>query len=182
MADTYFAAFIKVEGYAAGDLVGTKERQDPVRNLQTLLNAIQGGTVEGSVGFVEVDDSGTNPDGTIAVTAANVDAGDTVTIGFMGGDVVLTAGTDFTVDTSSNTIQAGYLKDAINEHRLLRTVVVATEATGTVTLTALFPGDLLENVDLATSDATAFGLTAIGSGTAGVDGVAQQFFAGADKR
>lgn len=182
MADTYFVAFVKVENRLAGGLVGTKEYDNPVRKLQTVLDGVQGGVLEGSVGFAEVGGAGILPDGTIAVTAANVTAGDTVTFTFMSASVVLTAGTDFTVDTSSNSVQAVYLKDAINKHSLLGTVLVATESSGTVTVQGQFPGDLLENVSMATSDATAFGLTAIGSGTAGVDGTAQKFFQGVDNR
>lgn len=180
----YILAVIRVDRRDAGDLgIGTKTQDTPVRKLQTVLDAIQGGTLDGSVGFSVIDDAGTEPDGTIAVTAANVTSGtDTITFTWMSSTVVLTAGTDYVVNTASDTIQAEHLRDAINAHPLLRTVLRATAATGTVTVFGKFPGDILENIAMSTSDATAFGLTAIGSGSAGVNGAAQKFFQGVDHR
>ena len=62
MADTYIGCFVKVGRRTAGDLIGTRSQSD-LRKLITVLNGIQGGTIEGSAAFVELDDSAGNDEG-----------------------------------------------------------------------------------------------------------------------
>lgn len=179
MADAYLAAFFKFTGRDSADVLkSTKDGKVALNNLIALLKSIQGGSVNVRGGVTVVDDSGTDPQGAIAVTAANVGAGDTITFDYMGGSVVLTAGTDFAVDTSGNSAQAVLIQKAIQAHPLLGSMLDVSESSGTLTLTGNFPGTALEAVDMATSDATAFGLTQIGVTTAGADGAAEFFFQG----
>lgn len=177
MADAYVCAFFKVTGRDAEDLFRTS-REEPLRQLEQFCKMAAAGRLNVRGGFTAVDSSGTNPAGSIAVTALNVSAGDTITFDYMGGSVVLTAGTDFAVDTSGNSAQAVLIQKCIQEHDLLGTLLDVTESSGTLTLTATFPGGALEAIDMATSDATAFALTQIGVGTAGVDGAAEYYFRG----
>lgn len=178
MADAYVCAFFKVTGRKAADLFDAKKSGDTLSQLENLVRDVRNKTPGIRGGYTVVDDSGTNPNGTIAVVAASVVAGDTITFDYMAGSVVLTAGTDFAVDTSGNSAQALLIQTAIQEHPLLGTLLDVTESSGTLTLTATFPGAALEAIDMATSNGVAFTLTQIGAGVAGADGAAQFYFQG----
>jgi hypothetical protein len=98
-------------------------------------------------------------------------ATDSVTFTYGGTTVVLVEATDF-LRGASNTTCGDALAAAINAHRILKTIVSAAAVTGTVTITLKLPTTLGHGIVMSTSDATAFTLTQIASGTVG----AAQFF------
>lgn len=142
-------------------------KYESVEALRQVLGGIASGALSGKV---EVH-SGAVAAGSaaIAVTYANVDAADTVTI----GGVVLTAkasgavaGTEFNKETNA-TVTAANLATAINANTTLSYQMTAVAATGTVTLTAINEGAAGNLIVLSTSDATAFGLTQFSAGSDG---------------
>lgn len=178
MSDSYLIAIFKVTGRPSTQLPKRIPVGDPLSYLQKFVHDVRASKANFRGGFLPIDDSGTEPNGTIAVTAANVDAGDTITFTLWDYAVTLTAGTDFAVDTSDDSAQAVLITTALTNHPFLGTVFDFSESSGTITCQGNFPGDLLENVVISTSDATAFGITAIGTAQAGVDGDAEYFFQG----
>jgi phage tail sheath gpL-like len=142
-------------------------KHEGVQALSTLLDAIASGAVDGKVevamGAVAAASAA------IAVTYANVDADDTVTI----GGVTLTAKasgangtTQFNKETDAATT-AENLADCINANTTLSSQVTAVAATGTVSLTAIHEGAEGNLIVLSTSDGTAFGLTQFSGGSDG---------------
>lgn len=143
-----------------------------VTNLVKLVNLLSGAASGATVGDVYVSGSTSDPvaaTASIAITHANVTNGDTTTI----LNTAITAATSGN-GTTSWTIGANATADAIalaaciNANTTLNKQVVASIAVaGTVTLTALVKGVAGNGFALATSDATAFGLTAFASGAGG---------------
>ena len=141
-------------------------------NLNRLVNLLSGINIGAVQATVDVQSSSSDPvaaSASIAVTHANVTNGDTTTI----LNTVITAATSGN-GTTSWTIGANATADAvalaacINANTTLNKQVVASIAVaGTVTLTALQKGVCGNGFALATSDATAFGLTAFASGAGG---------------
>lgn len=166
MSDTYFFCLGKVEKREANDLV--RNGGQPLQRFASMVRRISGGLPKSSCVFGIVDDSGTDASHVIAVTAASVGGGETLTFSLFGTSVVLTVGTEIELDTTSDTTQAAALVAAFNEHPLLHLLGDAANASGTVTITWRFPGDWLESVSVATSDAPSFAITAA-TGT-GADG------------
>jgi hypothetical protein len=139
--------------------------------IAKLAETIGGGSRAGMlVAATVIDDAGTKPSGTIACVQANA-ATDSVTFTYGGTTVVLVEATDF-LRGASNTTCGDALAAAINAHRILKTIVSAAAVTGTVTITLKLPTTLGHGIVMSTSDATAFTLTQIASGTVG----AAQFF------
>lgn len=105
----------------------------------------------------------------IALTHANLDDADTVTI---GGTVITckTTATDTSVQFQKGadaTADGVVLAATINRNKTLSAIMTATEATGTVTLTMKVKGAIGNSIVISTSDATGFGITAFASGTGG---------------
>ena len=142
-------------------------RHEAALSLADLCNAIASGAVNGKI---EVAANAVAASGAeIEVTYANVDAEDTVSI----GGVVLTAKasgangtTQFDKETDA-TVTAENLAACINANTTLSPQVTAVAASGTVTLTAVHEGAAGNLIVLATSDATAFGLTQFSGGSDG---------------
>lgn len=124
--------------------------------------------------YVDVQTSAAAPvaaSGSIAVTYANVDANDTVTI----GGVVLTAkasGADGTTQFNKQidaTVTAENLAACINANTTLSKHLTASAATGTVTVTAKQKGSFGNLIVMSTSDGTAFDLTQMANGAGGAE-------------
>jgi len=183
MADCYVLALIKVEGRAYTDLDELRSPANQDRgpgNVAAVLNRIDGGTLQGAVGYVVFDDQGTDPTGTIACTQANAD-GNYVQFEIGGQTITLTEAVDFE-DGASDTECGANLAAAINDHKVLGAFLTASNSTGTVTLTGkLGPSQFYHDLDMTTDAATAFGLTQIGAGTAADPGSAAQVWKGFDK-
>jgi len=183
MADCYVCAFIKIEGRAYTDLdeLNSPRTQDRAPgNVRAVLSRIESGAVQGKVGYVVFDDQGTAADGTIACTQANAD-GNYVAFELGGQTVTLTEGSDFEEGSSDDACGAN-LAAAINAHAVLGSILSASNSSGTVTVT--FDGGPTQaghDIDMTTDDATAFGLTQIGAGTAADPGSAAQTWKGLDK-
>jgi hypothetical protein len=149
-----------------------KQASQDRTNLVNLINLLSGFAVGANQGTVDVQSSSADPvaaSASIAITHANVTNNDTTTI----LNTVITAATSGN-GTTSWTIGANATADAIalaaciNANTTLNKQVVASIAVaGTVTLTALQKGVCGNGFALATSDATAFGLTAFASGAGG---------------
>jgi hypothetical protein len=148
-----------------------KSNQDN-QNINRLINLLSGMNVGAQIGAVYVSGSTSDPvaaTAEVAITHANVTNNDTTTI----LNTVITAATSGN-GTTSWTIGANATADAIamaaciNANTTLNKQVVASIAVaGTVTLTAIQKGVVGNGLALATSDATAFGLTAFAGGTGG---------------
>lgn len=178
MSDSYVIAIFKIEGRPASQLPKRIPVGDPLSYLQKLVHDVRASKANMTGGFTVLDDSGTEPNGTITVVATNVDAGDSVTFTLWDYAVTKVAGTDFDIDTSDNDAQAEFLLQALKDDPFLGTVFTFTRASNVITAQGKFPGDVLENCVMSTSDATAFTLSAIGTAQAGVDGDAEYFFQG----
>jgi phage tail sheath gpL-like len=149
-----------------------KQASQDRENLNRLINLLSGVNIGAVQATVDVQSSTSDPvaaTASIALTYANIDADDTVTI----CNTVLTAKasgangtTQFNKQTNATTTAAN-LVTCINANTTLNKLVVATSSSGTVTLTARQKGVCGNGFALTTSDATAFGLTAFASGAGG---------------
>lgn len=156
-----------------------KKAGQPHTNMRKILNLLEGldsGALQGSIDLHSSSDDPVAATASVAITHANVTNGDTVTI----ANVVITAATSGN-GTSSWTIGADATADAtamaacINANTTLSKIVSASAASGTVTLTVLQKGVIGNGLGLATSDATAFTLTAFASGAGGAATAAETF-------
>ncbi len=139
--------------------------------LANYLNGIAGGSYDAKV-FVALAgaNTGTAGTGTIVATRANA-ANDTVTI----GNVVFTEATSPSSNPglgefargADDTACGANLAAAINAHPNLRGFLTAAAVTGTVTLTMVDKGLHANLLNFATSDATAFAVTAPTNGAEG---------------
>lgn len=121
---------------------------------------------------------------TVDVVVADGTAGDTLTLRFPSYgqqstfSAVATGGTaasgTYSLDAGSNTLAAQELRDAINADALASRLVVATESSGTVTITALEAGSWAHEITLK-KDVTTGTALALGAATlAGGDDVLDQ--------
>lgn len=151
--------------------VGSAGANRACNGVAKLATAMAAGVRPGSlVAATVLNDGGTKSSGTIACTRANAST-DSVTFTFGAVAITLTEATDF-LRGASDTTCGDNLATAINAHAVLKTIMSAAAVTGTVTVTMKIPTSLGHAVTMTTSDATAFGLTQIASGTSGT----AQFF------
>lgn len=140
-----------------------------INGIQDLLTGALGNAVPANL-FVGVSgDHATKPSWAIACTQANA-ATDTVTITVGGAAIVFTEASSDAVlgfaRGASNTTCGDNLAAKINAHPVLGGLYVAVAVTGTITLTSRLPQHIMPATTVATSDATAFGITPT-AGTAG---------------
>jgi hypothetical protein len=138
-----------------------------VNNLTDVLSSIAGGHTLGHV-RVRVDDSApTTATATVAVTYANLAAGDQLILNDTFSQTIFTCVTTVPV-SGDNTFQkvtdatatGTSLKNCINNSPQMRGRYTATDATGTVTITALgYPGSLGNVSNLQKQMANGAGLT-----------------------
>lgn len=149
--------------------------RDPSKIAQNLVHIIEG-AVGGSYNYSMDIQSSTSAkavaSGTIVITHANVANTKTTTI----GGVVITAATSGN-GTTSWTIGASATADGIamaaciNANTTLSPHLIATQSSGTVTLTSRLGGSITNLIVMSTSDATAFALTQLSGGAGGPEGV-----------
>ena len=148
-------------------------------SLVTAENIFKGLKSGSLIGSVDIYKSSTDPvaaTATITITHANVTNGDTTTI----GNTVITAATSGN-GTTSWTIGADATADAvalaacINANTTLNKYLVASAASGVVTLTCVLKGVIGNAIQLSTSDATAFALVAFASGAGGTSGAGSSY-------
>ena len=162
--------------------VASLKRASTLKNegAQGIINHLAALECGSKPGTVYVQSGSANPaaaSASIAVTHANVTNADTTTI----CNVAITAATSGN-GTTSWTIGADATADAvalaacINANSTLSQIVTASiTVAGTVTLTAKARGVVGNGLALATSDATAFGLTAFSGGTGGATDTASSW-------
>jgi phage tail sheath gpL-like len=148
----------------------SKPKEEAVA-LRQLFTDLASGVRSGSVDVATSSTAPVAASGSIAVTYANADADDTVTI----GGVVLTAKTSgangttqFALDTDSATTAAS-LAACINANTTLSKHLTASAATGTVTVTAKQKGSFGNLIVMSTSDSDGFVLTQLTGGTGGAE-------------
>jgi len=170
----YVVMVVKVSSLSSTDV---QKKYFPLTGVQTgaprrategmgkLLTAMAGGVVKG-VAWASVEDAaGTVPTATIVCTRANA-AANYVRFTYGAQTITFTEATDF-VRGASDTTCGDNLAAAINANTTLNKLFVAAAVTGTITLTAKFPGTLAHAITMSTDDATAFALTDFASGTVG---------------
>lgn len=147
----------------------TGKPKEQAKALSGLFNELNSGRRSGAVDVQTADAAPVAATASIAITHANVTNNDTTTI----ANTVITAATSGN-GTTSWTIGANATADAIalaaciNANTTLSKQVVASiVVAGTVILTARQKGVVGNGLALATSDATAFTLTAFTGGTGG---------------
>jgi phage tail sheath gpL-like len=145
--------------------------KEQAKALSQLFTELNSGRRSGAVDVQTGDAAPVAASGTITLTYANVTANDTVTI----CNTVITAkasgavaGTEFNKETDA-TVTAANLATAINANTVLSKQVVATAASGVVTVTVRQKGVVGNGLALSTSDATAFALVAFAGGTGGAN-------------
>lgn len=147
----------------------------PERSIELLrayLARCLSGQVPGSKVHVFQDKGdGTQAAGAVACTQANATAGDTVTVAGVVFTVRASPSTDpalgeFAAGADDTACGANFAA-AVNAHPRLKGMLTAVNAAGTVTLTAVDKGLFGNLIKMATSDATAFGLTQFTSGAIG---------------
>lgn len=182
MADSYVLAVFKASDFAPGNLVKyTGDSGVPLAAFEQFVHRVRANQPNLRGGFVVLDDSGTEPAGTITCLVATAALNDTVTLTFLGQAWVFTAGTDFPIGDTDDELAAN-LAAAINGSPSASSVVTATVAANVITVTGNFPGAVLEDLVLSTSNAVAFALVQIGTGVAGVNGAANRFWQGRGHR
>ena len=165
---------IKTADIDSTTITASGSRRRSLSNLVNLLEGINSGS--NNIGAtVDVAYSTTSPvaaAGSIAVTQANVDADDTVTI----GGVTLTAkasGANGTTQFNKGANLAATctnLAACINANTTLNKVLTAASTGTAVTVTCNQKGVVGNLIVMSTSDATAFGLTQLTGGAGGVNG------------
>lgn len=129
--------------------------------LSRLFKRLASGTISGSIIAQKASVAAVRASGTITITHAQLDANDTVTI----CGITITAkasgaaGPQFNIGANA-TADAAALAACINALATLNIYVSATSALGVVTVTANQAGVCGNLFALATSDATAYGLSA----------------------
>lgn len=162
------------------DLV-TEEHEKPrelCRKLALYFDRLASGMENGRVSVAVEDDDGTAASGTVTCTQANAGAGDTVTV----CGVVFTVATSPSSDPNDGEFAAGAsdaacaqnLDAAIEAHPKLEHLLSSSVSTNVVTITIRTKGVNGNMATLATSDATAFALSAarLASGAVGTERVA----------
>lgn len=159
------------------DLVETEHEQprELARKLALYFDRLASGMEHGRVSVAVEDDDGTAATGTITVTQANADADDTVTVCGVVFTVKASPSTDpndgeFAALTDDNTAAAA-LDAAIEAHPKLEHLLSSSVSTNVVTVTIRTKGVNGNMATLATSDATAFALSAarFASGAVGTE-------------
>lgn len=135
-------------------------------NLINLLSGLAGGEQSAEVRYGH---GGTAASGTLTLTYANIDAGETVKFGAV--TLTVSAGApanenEFQKQTDA-TVTATNLKNAINAHSVLSKYVVATSSTNVVTVTSLVRGKLGSLIGMACSDDTGINPSSSGLATGG---------------
>jgi hypothetical protein len=129
--------------------------------LERLFKRLAAGTISGSVIAQKASVAAVRASGTITITHAQLDANDTVTI----CGITITAkasgatGAQFNIGANA-TADAAALAACINALATLNIYVSATSALGVVTVTANQAGVVGNLFAMATSDGTAYGLSA----------------------
>ena len=129
--------------------------------LETLFRRLAAGTISGNVIAQKASVAAVRASGTVTITHVNLNANDTVTI----CGITITAkasgaaGAQFNIGSSA-TEDATALAACINALATLNIYVSATSAAGVVTVTANQSGVVGNLFALATSDVTAYGLSA----------------------
>lgn len=139
--------------------------------IANLLVGLVSGALRGSVYFGQTAVDAAKASGSIAITHANLGAGDTVTV--LGQAYTARASgavaNEFNIGADA-AADAVNLAAALNANTGFAQTLVATASSGTVTITARAPGVIGNKLlQMATSDATAFALTQL-SGGAGASG------------
>lgn len=159
------------------DLVQTEHGQprEQCRKLALYFDRLASGMEHGRVSVAIEDDDGTAATATITCTQANAGAGDTVTV----CGVVFTVATSPSSDPNDGEFAAGAsnaacaqnLDAAIEAHPRLEHLLSSSVATNVVTCTIRTKGVNGNMASLATSDATAFTLSAarFSSGAVGTE-------------
>ena len=191
MADSWLIVAAKVKDRSAADLkyklhkgtigglTGTQSRnlgKQFVNFVTRLLVSLIGGVRRGNLYGVILDNSATYATGNIACVRANA-AGDTITFTYGGQTVVLTEATTPANENqfargASDTTCAAALAACINAHSILGALYTALGSVGNCGLTAKLPTVLLQDINMTTSDGTAFTFTQL---TGGNEGAAQFF-------
>jgi phage tail sheath gpL-like len=129
--------------------------------LERLFKRLASGTISGSVIAQKAAVAAVRASGTVTITHGNLNANDTVTI----CGITITAkasgatGAQFNIGADA-TADAAALAACINALATLNIYVSATSAAGVVTVTANQAGVVGNLFAMATSDATAYGLSA----------------------
>lgn len=160
----------------------TLQREQAAANLLELLMGLGSGEITGVIDAYMEDDDGVAATNTITVANhANVTAGDTITI----CGVVFTARAaasadpllgEWTIGANANG-DATNLSAAINAHPLLKSLLTAAPSTNTVVMTMSTKGVQGNQGTVATSDGTAFTVTArFASGAVGTTRAAMRTY------
>lgn len=149
--------------------------REQCRKLAEYFEALAGGNEVGRVNAGIEDDDGTAASGTVTCTQTNADAGDTVTVCGVVFTVAASPSSDaadgeFAAGASDNAC-ASNLEAAIDAHPKLKGLLSASVSTNVVTVTMATKGVIGNMASLATSDATAFALSAarLASGAVGTE-------------
>lgn len=144
----------------SGDLIITAADEGSRGNVYRVVDGTTNGLSTSGLltGGLDTDERTT---AAIAITHANLDAGDTVTIGTIAFEAVASGATGNQFNIGADADEDGEnLATAINASDDLAGLVTAANASGTVTLTYQIDARAAEALcRLATSDATAYGLT-----------------------
>jgi phage tail sheath gpL-like len=149
------------------------QSRETARDVINLLQAAASGHGPAIVDAHESSVNGVAASGSIAITHAELANNDTVTV----GGVVITAktsgatGAEFNIGADA-AADAVNLAAAINANATLSPHVVASAATGTVTITARVKGSIANLIRFATSKSSAFTLTQPSGGAGGPSGAA----------
>ncbi len=129
--------------------------QGNLQRIANLINGLKAGVLRGSV---TVSTSTADPvaaSGTLTLTSAV--ATDKVTIGAVDLTASSTPGSNealWEIDGADDAADAASLAACINAHSVLSKVVSATSASNVVTITAVVPGVMGNQIPLSSADAT----------------------------
>ena len=144
--------------------------RETIAALQNDLAGVASGAYDGKL-VVRVDGStGAAATGTVVVESDDTTAGDALIVALPGLPAVslvavatsaeVTAGDGtWSLQTATDTAKAQSLRDAINNHHLLGSRLLATESSGTVTITARVAGSLGNSIGITKKVTTAGALT-----------------------
>jgi phage tail sheath gpL-like len=121
----------------------TRDKRRIAKGIADLLTGLAGGTMQGDLWVAVPGTDSVLRTKTISCTQAT-SADEAVTFACGGVSIVLTEGVDFEAG-ASDTTEAAALVVAINAHAELGRIFSATSAIGVVTVTAKFPGQIMDD-------------------------------------
>lgn len=152
------------------------QKHTNITKIRNLLGGLVSGALTGSIDLHSSTSDPVAAAGSVAITYGSVANNDTLVIaGVTLTCVTGTPTTDQFKKQTDATVTGDNLVTAIAANTTLASLVTASNAAGTVTITCKVKGLIGNQIKMSTSNGTGFGLTQLTGGTGGPLGTAETF-------